>query len=1294
MDVATAAGIGLAIPGVFDTLIKTCLKGYSFFSEAHSAGRDFEDQRYQFTVEQKRLKDLTTIVVRKMEDSTLTTDDERFLLISSTLIRIAQQFLDFKQLENLYGVRISFSNESAEKTSKRFSIRRCLGWRKFQKNTKSKSDSFEAVLTLDDLHLDENLKMATLQHLESPLKNVISVYSRLRWACLDSEKVKTLISKLEKYNSNMANLVDGLKNEYTVGTMAAVAVTTNDKPHFLVPFPKNKNFIGRSQISLRYEHYRQQQIASGQFEDNEHLRLALCGLGGIGKTQDVLSFIYEYKNKRPVFWIHAGSIAQFEADCQKLASLAKIPGHDDKEQKSGLIVRRWLESPESGDWILVLDNADNLRDFYPTAPNSTSPGDSDTTSIVHGGIANFIPRGSKGTIIITTRDREVARNLAHQNVIFKSELSPEQALELFYHHYPKEENASEDINTALSRLLTELQYLPLAIVQVAAYLDLNRSISPSKYLKMFEDRKQSTNLERSLSKPHGNIWRDNGSNADTILTTFSISFRQIQEQSRLADSFLRFMACIDRKAIPRDLLLQIHLDGVGNDFLISEALDKLVNFSILQHANVDFGSGKGYEIHALVHLAMGTYLESGGMDAALNTASTVLANTLPFPKHANWAAWRVYLPHVIALLGNVKQDSEKTANLCTKAGNYLEKALGKYSESLKLYHRARKIYAGLLGEESDETLRAMTNVGSMLRLLGRLKEAQKLQEKVLEVRRRTLGEVHPDTLRSMNNLAVTYRKLGGRLKEVQELQEKSLEVWRRTLGEEHPDTLISMNNLALTYRQLGGRLKEVQELEEKVLEVRRRTLREEHPDTLKSMNNLANTYREMGGRLKEVQELQEKVLEVRRRTLGEEHPDTLASMNNLANTHREMGGRLKGVQELQEKVLEVRRRTRGEEHPDTLSSMNNLAVTYKELGGRLKEVQELEEKVLEVRRRTLGVEHPDTLKSMNNLAATYAEMGGRLKEVQELEEKVLEVRRRTLGEEHPDTLASMNNLANTYRNMGGRLKEVQELQEKVLEVRRRTLGEEHPDTLMSMSNLAVTYEEQGGRLKEVQELEEKVLEVRRRTLGEEHPDTLSSMNNLANTYSEMGGRLKEVQELEEKVLEVRRRTLGEEHPDTLMSMSNLAVTYEEQGGRLKEVQELEEKVLEVRRRTLGEEHPDTLSSMNNLANTYSEMGGRLKEVQELEEKVLEVRRRTLGEEHPDTLGSMNNLAATYAEIGGRLKEVQELEEKVLEVRRRTLGEEHPDTLGSMKNLVITYEELGMLAEAHELEEKVRFARNG
>ncbi|KAI5816874.1 hypothetical protein BZA77DRAFT_343890 [Pyronema omphalodes] len=799
MDPVTTVGLGLAVPGMLDILIKACLKGYEFISIACSADKDFETHKYQFTIEQQRLKDLTTIITKRVQNPTIETDDVRFRLICSTLIRIAQQFSDFKRLESQYGVRVSSSDQSATKPRKRSSIRKLLGWRKSRKDTKRESDALKTVLSLMDLQLDNNLKIATMKTLESPLTSVVSTYSRLRWACLDSKKVKTLISKLQQYNSNMQHLVDGLNNEHGVRMTTVNAEIATHKPHFMVPFPKNGNFIGKSHISSWFKNYHQKQF---------HFRLALCGLGGIGKTQDVLSFVYEYQNKQPVFWIHAGSIAQFDADCQKLASLAQIPGHDDTTQNPGSIVKKWLESPESGDWILVLDNADNMLDFYPTASNNAASKERENGSIAHGGIAEFVPRGPK--------------------------------------------DAPDDTNTSLRRLLKELQYLPLAITQVAAYLDLNRSISTSDYLKMFENKKESNKLKRILSKPHDNIWRDNGGNAETILTTFSISFRQLQEQSKLADSFLRFMACIDRKSIPRDLLFQIHLDGVDDDILIADALDKLVNFSILQHANVDFGSGKGYEIHSLVHLAIQTYLESSEIDASLNNASVILANTLPDSGYENWSAWRVYLPHVISLLEKVGEDSEASADLCMKAGDYLYEAFGRYSESLKLYERARKLYASFLGEESTKTLMAMYYV-------GRLKEAHELGENVLDTRRRTLGGDHPDSLRSMKSLDTTYSEMDGRVEEVPELDENGLEVSRYTVGEEHPNTPSATTNLAATDSEMGGRSTEVPELDENGLEVSRRTVGEEHPDIPSAMTNLAATDSEMGESTTDAQELAEKV---------------------------------------------------------------------------------------------------------------------------------------------------------------------------------------------------------------------------------------------------------------------------------------------------------------------------------------------------------------------------------------------------------------------------------------------------
>ena len=58
-----------------------------------------------------------------------------------------------------------------------------------------------------------------------------------------------------------------------------------------------------------------------------------------------------------VFWVHAGSRARFEQDYRKLSKLVDLPGCDDPKEDIRPIVKGWFESPRSGEWILVLDNA-------------------------------------------------------------------------------------------------------------------------------------------------------------------------------------------------------------------------------------------------------------------------------------------------------------------------------------------------------------------------------------------------------------------------------------------------------------------------------------------------------------------------------------------------------------------------------------------------------------------------------------------------------------------------------------------------------------------------------------------------------------------------------------------------------------------------------------------------------------------------------------------------------------------------------------------------------------------------
>ena len=286
-------------------------------------------------------------------------------------------------------------------------------------------------------------------------------------------------------------------------------------------------------------------------------------------------------------------------------------------------VKAWFESPASGSWILVVDNADNILDFYPGSQVTH------TTSEDHSGdgLAQFVPQGSKGTVIVTTRDYDVAYRLADMNILEKGQMNPNEAVQLFTDRYL---NTAEE-EGPVSLLLEELQYLPLAIVQAAAYLRQNRLLRPSGYLQQFRATKK--NQRNLLSKPFSDIRRE--SSEETILATFAITFEQIQRQWPLAESFLEIMACIDRQGIPVDLF---HHSVPENADINApgEALGKLIDFALITETAID--KSTLFVMHALVHVSVQEFISAREkMQDALVKTGKILREILPNGEYGNWS---------------------------------------------------------------------------------------------------------------------------------------------------------------------------------------------------------------------------------------------------------------------------------------------------------------------------------------------------------------------------------------------------------------------------------------------------------------------------------------------------------------------------------------------------------------------------------------------------------------------------------------------------------------------------------
>jgi tetratricopeptide (TPR) repeat protein len=789
------------------------------------------------------------------------------------------------------------------------------------------------------------------------------------------------------------------------------------------------------------------------------------GLGGVGKTQLVLELVFRTKDKHRnclIIWIPATDMESLQQAYLDVAKQLGVPGWDEEKADVKKLVQTYLSNESAGQWLLVFDNADDVEIWI------TKPGTEQTA----WRLIDYLPRSRQGCIIFTTRDRKAAIKLALQNVIKVPEMDEDMATELLRKCLVTQVLVNDEQDT--KALLAQLTYLPLAIVQAAAYINEN-GIALTEYLSLLTEQEEDViDLLSEEFEDHGRYHNVK----NPVATTWLISFEQILRRDPLAADFLSLMACVVPKDIPQSLLLPGSSRKKETD-----AIGTLNAYSFINRRTGNLA----FDLHRLVHLAMRNWLRKEELLAQWTQKAIVQLNELfPDHEHKNRKAWRTYLPHALYVLR-----------------------------------------CDLIDKVTEQWIELAGRVGMCLKSDGRYNEAEILFDEMIDTRKRVLGPKHPDTLTSMANLASTYQNQG-RWKEAEELFVQIIEMRKRVLGPEHPDTLTSINNLASTYMN-QGRWKEAEELGVQVIEMRKRVLGPEHPDTLTSMSSLASTYWNQG-RWKEAEELGVQVTETRKRVLGPEHPDMLTSMNNLVLTYKNQG-RWKEAEKLGVQLTETRKSVLGAEHPDTLTSMANLALTYWNQG-RWKEAEELGVQVTETRKRVLGPEHPDTLTSMDNLVSTYWNQG-RWKEAKELGMQVIETSKRVLGEEHPGTLTSMDNLASTYWNQG-RSKEAEELDVQVMETRKRVLGPEHPDTLNSMNNLASTYQNQ-GRLKEAEELDVQVMETRKRVLGPEHPDTLISMNNLAFTLKDQC-RNSDAIALMEKCFQLRKHVLGPQHPYTTSSL--------------------------------------------------------------------------------------------------------------------------------------------------------------
>ncbi|KAK8029005.1 hypothetical protein PG991_006061 [Apiospora marii] len=545
-------------------------------------------------------------------------------------------------------------------------------------------------------------------------------------------------------------------------------------PPFLVPFQRNKLFVGRKDILAQL----QETIPPTASDTCQ--RTVVEGLGGIGKTQVALEAAYRVRDAYPdcaVFWVPAVDKTIFENAYRDIGRALKIHGIEDNEVDVKAVVKAYLSRKEADPWLLIIDNADDVGLLF---------NDDQLTS--------HLPRSGNGSILFTTRNHQAAvRFEAREGILRLDSLNYLESIQLL-HQGLQPDQIGHPYDTAV--LLQHLTHLPLAIRQASAFMAANSNVAISKYLGYFRSRGQT--MIKVLSEDFDDQDRYKAIK-NPIITTWLISFEHIRRDNLLAVEYLQYCCFLAAKDIPISLLPRQE-----NELERDKAIGTLTAYGFIQQRNVTEGVSESFDIHRLVSLAMRNWLrEEGREEKQLATVVCSVSKAFPLPCFQNRSIWETYLPHgqAIIKIATGTMAKEELANLLSHVSLCLS-WLGKYTKAEKLCSWALQLNMERPGKIHRSALSNADNLIAILDTQGKHKEAEGIQRKVLEIKVRDYGNDHPLTMDSMLGLAAVLEHQGDH-HEAKRLYRDVLS-WARSQSGDQSLQITAANNLAKVLDNQGN----------------------------------------------------------------------------------------------------------------------------------------------------------------------------------------------------------------------------------------------------------------------------------------------------------------------------------------------------------------------------------------------------------------------------------------------------------------------------------------------------------
>ncbi|WP_437095324.1 FxSxx-COOH system tetratricopeptide repeat protein [Streptomyces sp. enrichment culture] len=817
--------------------------------------------------------------------------------------------------------------------------------------------------------------------------------------------------------------------------------TTTATPALMVNVPlRNTSFVGRQALLRAVE----EQL--GAQDTAAVLPHALHGLGGVGKSQLALEYIYTHQHAHKVIcWIPAERESLILAALSSLAARLGVtpPGQDSGgASTANTAVPAVLEALRTGkpydNWLLIFDNAEDVE-----------------------AVRQYFPTNGPGKVIVTSRNRAWERVATPLPVnVFERE----ESIELLQKRSP--DLTTEDAD----RLAEALGDLPLAVEQAGAWRAVTGMLVDD-YLQLLAQRSpEILELDPSPDYPV------------SVAAAWDISLERIRENNPGARQLLDICASMAPEPIPRSMLrgsrginITPEVDPLLRESIkLNRAVRDLSQFSLVK---VD-PRADTLQMHRLLQTVLLAKLPPEERERMRDAAHQLLSAAKPGPygSSVEWPNYQKLLPHILS--------SEAVTSTDTYVRELVYDTMmflyywGDHEGAARLGRQAWNAWLAASGEEDADVISMAKSFAFTLRQIGQIPESITLTERALEVSRRVQVDSE-ELIDSLCSLADA-RRYQGRFAEARDLGQEATEQARSLFGPDDPATLRATHSWCVDLR-LCGQFREALPLDKENARQRELMFGPSSFFTLNSLNGLAIDMRESGD-YPGAREFQEDVYRRARAAMGEEHPLTLRVARNLAVCRRR-DGELGDAAKLSEETLRRFVARYGTRHADSLATAINLCVDQR-LAGDLDRSRELGEETAHHYASLLGEDHAYTLLTKANLAATLRALG-RLDHAREVEDDAARRLSATVGEHHVITLTVAIGQANTaYAQLD--FERAHAIDEANLPLLAEVAGEEHPLTLACTANLALDLRGL-GRGPEADEAQRKAVDGFTRVVRAGHP---------------------------------------------------------------------------------------------------------------------------------------------------------------------------------------------------------------